>query len=333
MQTRVISTLVVAGLTLFTTATAQPTTSTTSSASFFLELAEAHAASAAGFGEFLATCPYSHRAADDPIVYPGQFGASHMHDFLGNVTTNASTTLQSLLVGGTTCNPVTDRSSYWVPTLYDAKNNPVPFEHVTFYYFVDTEPASALHPYPLGLRIIAGDAMANTPPSGPSRFKWGCLGAGNSSTTDFVVCPAGSKLEVLLDFPDCWNGTDLDSPNHKSHMAYSQAGKCPTTHPVPVPQLQYKLRYAAQGEVGMRLSTMSGAAITMHGDFFNAWDVQALDNRMNCLHQLIKCTEEGFPGTVDPTPLPTAPPSATATSTPPSPASLTPRSHLPVVRR
>lgn len=319
MNTRFISVIVFAGLALLTTAIAKPASPNNALNTF--ALAEAHAAGDAGFGEFLATCPMSHRLADDPIVLPNQPGASHMHDFFGSKVTDASSTLQSLLAGDTTCNPASDRSAYWVPTLYDAKQQPVFIEHVTIYYFVNVEPATSVQPYPQGLRVIAGDAMATALPPGPARFRWSCLGAPNSSSSDFVICPAGSKLEILLNFPDCWNGVDLDSADHKSHMAYSTAGKCPVTHPVPVPQLQYKLRYATPGEAGMRLSTMSGAAYTMHGDFFNAWEKSALENRIQCLRQLIKCTEAGFPGLVDPTP-----------ETPANP-NLRPRVFVPVVEK
>lgn len=247
------------------------------------------------FGEFVALCPLSHRAPDDPIVHPQHFGASHLHDFFGNVSTSATATVHSLLVAGTTCDPIADRSAYWVPTLFDARNVPIGLENVTIYYFVDVTPVGSVQPYPLGLKIIAGDAKATAPPT-PARYKWSCLGAPDSSTSDFVVCPPGAKLEVLLNFPDCWNGVDLDSVDHQSHMAYSAGGKCPASHPVPVPRLQFKLRYATRGEVGMRLS--SGAAHTMHGDFFNAWEPAALENRMNCLRTSVKCGPQGFDGPI-----------------------------------
>ena len=47
--------------------------------------------------EFNAACTYSHSFKDDPIVFPGLPGASHMHSFLGNRSTNANTTTESLL--------------------------------------------------------------------------------------------------------------------------------------------------------------------------------------------------------------------------------------------
>ena len=38
---------------------------------------------------FVENCRYSHQAPDDPIVFPGQPGASHQHTFVGNRTTSA----------------------------------------------------------------------------------------------------------------------------------------------------------------------------------------------------------------------------------------------------
>jgi hypothetical protein len=38
----------------------------------------------------------------------------------------------------------------------------------------------------------------------------------------------------------------------------------------------------------------SGAGYTVHGDFFNAWEQQAMENRTNCLRMLIKCGPQGL---------------------------------------
>ena len=66
--------------------------------------------------EFRATCGSSHRRQDDPIVFQNQPGVSHMHEFFGNRTTNAQSTLTSLRAGTTNCDPVSDKSAYSVPT-------------------------------------------------------------------------------------------------------------------------------------------------------------------------------------------------------------------------
>lgn len=259
-------------------------------------------AAAQEIGEFVAFCPFDHRAPNDPIVHPAMPGMSHSHEFMGNVTTAATTTLESLLAGASTCDPLTDRSAYWVPTLYAADNTIVAIDHATLYYSSDVDDPTTLQPFPPGLKMIAGQANATTPPAN-SVFKWSCQGEATASTSDFVTCPNGAKLELLLNFPDCWDGQNLDSADHKSHMAYNVNHACPASHPVALPRLQFKLRYATTGEAGMRLA--SGPGYTAHGDFFNAWEEDALQNRLECLYRQIKCGTAGFTP-VDPTATATA---------------------------
>ena len=66
---------------------------------------------------FVSACTFTHRAPDDPIVFFGRPGASHDHSFVGNTSTNASSTLESLLAAGTTCHRPGDTAAYWMPTL------------------------------------------------------------------------------------------------------------------------------------------------------------------------------------------------------------------------
>ncbi|MEU4742076.1 DUF1996 domain-containing protein [Actinosynnema sp. NPDC023658] len=247
--------------------------------------------------EFLAECPYSHRLPDDPIVAPNLPGASHMHSFFGNTSTNARTTTQSLLAGTSTCNPGVDLSSYWVPTLY-ADNQPVEPTGTTFYYLgegVRDDVIARIQPFPLGLRIVAGNAKA-TAPDASTISRWSCLHAGQvGASKDFVNCPAGTMLESYLDFPQCWNGRDLDSTDHKSHMSYPVNGDCPSTHPVPVPKLRQVLRYPVNGDPS-RFRLASGPGYTMHGDFFNAWPEAELARRVHdCINPIIKCGADGHP--------------------------------------
>ena len=56
-----------------------------------------------------------------------------------------------------------------------------------------------------------------------------------------------------IDVCSCWDGKNLDSPDHKSHVAYpvagaqtftgsSVGGACPSTHPVKIPQIMLEVR-------------------------------------------------------------------------------------------
>ena len=113
-------------------------------------------------GLFNTPCGFSHRAADDPIVFPGRPGASHMHDFLGNSSTGAGSTLDSLRAGGTVCFRQTDRSAYWVPMLIVDGYRVAPRNSNIYYRTAGREPAS-IQPFPQGLKVIAGDAHAHAP--------------------------------------------------------------------------------------------------------------------------------------------------------------------------
>jgi hypothetical protein len=122
---------------------------------------------------------------------------------------------------------------------------------------------------------------------------WGCLGGGASSET-IVRCPAGSALELILNFPDCWDGRRSDSRDHQSHMAYSAADACPGSHPVPVPQIQFKIRWPTLGGPGVVLAT--GPGYSAHGDFMNGWEPAALQSRIDaCLKPIVKCGADGRP--------------------------------------
>jgi hypothetical protein len=74
-------------------------------------------AQGASSGQFVLRCTYSHTLADDPIVFPNQPGASHLHDFFGNKPFDAFSTVNSLLKGETRpCRIPSDTAGYWAPT-------------------------------------------------------------------------------------------------------------------------------------------------------------------------------------------------------------------------
>jgi hypothetical protein len=263
-------------------------------------LAQAAAAPLRG-SEFRANCFSSHRRGDDPIVRPGQPGASHIHEFFGNRTANASSTLQSLSLGTTNCDPKVDLSSYWTPTLYK-NGQPVAPESVTVYYQGITNPRGAVA-VPRGFKYVVGNALATSPDQNPSA-RWSCVGY-PAASRDFMNCPPGSKLETYLDFPTCWDGVRLDSPNHRDHMAWGiggVGGTCPSTHPVAVPRLELLITYPVNGG-GLTLGgTRNGVNVTnapgytFHGDFFNAWDARELQRRVtNCINAGYICGTDGNP--------------------------------------
>lgn len=187
-------------------------------------------------GEFLAICHFCHENTHDFIVHPCEPGVSHSHTYFGSTDVDAFSNFNTIKMSNTSCLPESDKSAYWVPSLYYNGNFIPPRDGIRVYYhLLYPDYGYAIQPLPLGLRIIA------------RKFKWSCFGGnGASSTTNFVYCGSGD-LELLVNFPDCWDGVRLDSSDHQSHMTYSQQGSCPNTHPKLVPRVQYKMRYPIPG--------------------------------------------------------------------------------------
>jgi hypothetical protein len=247
--------------------------------------------------EFNAACAANHHLSDDPIVFPGMAGASHNHTFMGNTTTNANTTLASLQAGTSNCNPVLDKSAYWIPTLYANGQAVDPLGTVTVYYGSRLKDPSRTQPFPLGFRMIAGDAKQQTDtPDHQGNHFW-CAGPGGEvgRTADGVmpICAPTANLNYQLVFPDCWDGVHLDSPNHKAHLSNVVDGACPAAFPVPIPNLSFVIAYPL-GLDTTNVTLASGTTFSMHGDFYNAWDENAQAERVrNCIDQAAKCNSAG----------------------------------------
>jgi hypothetical protein len=255
-------------------------------------------ANAVRVAEFNAACTYSHSFKDDPIVFPGLPGASHMHSFLGNRSTNANTTTESLMANtSSSCGPALDHSAYWIPTLYE-RGVAVEPRGVTVYYGSRLPDTTRTVPFPQGFRMIAGDAKRQvaTPSGAPGQF-W-CAGpggeTGRSADGNWPICAQTANLTYQLVFQDCWDGVHLDSPDHKSHVSYTTIdGKCGGAFPVAIPNVSFVIDYNTHGSAdGYTLA--SGMASSMHGDNFFAWDDAALGHRVkDCIVQKAKCNTAG----------------------------------------
>jgi len=238
-------------------------------------------------GQFVVECPFSHALPDDPIVYPGDSGASHLHAFFGNVTANADSTLDSLLDQGTTCEQQQDTASYWAPALLDNGQLIKPVKSVAYYRAgVGVDPESVVA-FPAGLMMIAGDPMA-TEAQPTSVVAWSC-GSGGMRDELPPSCPPDRGLRLDITFPDCWDGKNLDVDGHRTHMHYSSNGQCPSSHPVSVPQLIFSVAYPVHGDAS-QLQLASGGLMTGHADFINSWDQEKLEEEVAlCIGRDIVC--------------------------------------------
>lgn len=167
----------------------------------------------------------------------------------------------------TTCTYSEDFSNYWTASLYFRSPENGTFQRVpqfanvglqqdggmTVYYMPYSAKNNKMTAFKPGFRMIAGDpgVKKSNRPSICHR----CLGNGegfapcdNKDTAELPnkFCPKGIRATII--FPSCWDGKNLDSPDHKSHMAYSNSGglgtpNCPSTHPVAVPQVMYEIMW------------------------------------------------------------------------------------------
>ena len=239
-------------------------------------------------GNFVVDCGFAHRLGDDPIVSPGVPGAAHDHSFFGNETTDAFSTASTLVGGPTLCHRRQDRSAYWVPTML-VNGRPVLPLGAAIYYRRGTY-AEAQVP-PNGLRMIAGDPRATSPQNAEHVF-WNCEAQG-LATPDVPVCPLDPRysLRLHVDFPECWDGVNLDSADHVSHLAYATAGECPASHPVPIPSLRLVVRFPVTGV--QRLALSSGSINSGHADVFFAWRGKQLKRLIRrCLNGRHQCSRK-----------------------------------------
>jgi hypothetical protein len=257
-------------------------------------------------GAFRVVCDAARYAKDDPIVFPGEPGKAHLHLFWGNTAVNASSTNDSLRrSGNSTCaGGIANRSGYWVPTIMDtATGKVVPPTFANMYYktgFGGVDPRTIQTP-PAGLRMIAGDGMDGT--QGPDEASYfGCAERyiGNVAALP-TQCSASEDMSVTINFPQCWDGRNLDSPDHKSHMAFTSSNNnrgCPASHPVALPAISINARFDVTPSSDLRKWRLSSdmygtdrpAGLSLHGDWMNGWD-QGIFERLvrNCLNRNVDC--------------------------------------------
>ncbi|MCC3763538.1 DUF1996 domain-containing protein [Glycomyces sp. TRM65418] len=246
--------------------------------------------------EFQANCTISHTAHDDPIVFPDRPGASHHHTFLGNTGTDAYSTPASLQEGGTTCLVPADRSAYWFPTLFNGDEPALSTWHQVIYYKSGVEDYTTVVPFPAGLRFVVGDPRATTEEfqNAPGTVEGYECGESAHNYTFPAHCPDYSWLNIRYQAPSCWDGVNLDSPDHRSHMAYPVGGTCPASHPVPVPMLEFKIHFPVNGDMS-QVRLASGAGASWHYDFMNAWEPETLAALVeHCVNGGLQCDSRGY---------------------------------------
>lgn len=243
-----------------------------------------------GVSAFRTFCRPSHFGFIDPIIYPGLSRASHLHLFYGNTSVNEHSNLDALATtGASTCTGgIANRSSYWAPAMVDTRTGVPVYDYSTYHGGVEAYyksgyqgvAPSEITNLPPGLRIIAGSSNSSGP---QDRIHFTCRNAGGNSDV-IIPCPVGDYLIMRIQFPQCWDGVNLDAADHKSHMAYGRhpsAGGtpgCPASHPVAIPEITLGFHYLVrEGDdpSAWRLSSDvydGPGGYSAHADWVNGWD-------------------------------------------------------------
>ena len=270
-----------------------------------LVFATAPDASADPRGVFVVRCAYSHSLPDDPILHPGEPGASHLHDFFGNTTTNAMSTIGEMRHGTTTCVFARDTAGYWFPAAYLGDTPVVPTFSKTYYFGVA---GSVVEPIPRGLQLVGGDAAA-TSGAQNVHVSWHCGAKGTDRTPKAdhpYDCTRYANRWSFVDglvgrveFPSCWDGIGLGPTD----LAYPVRGACPAGYGHRLPLVRMQVHFGildpcagaapcrpggAGDNVTLRLA--SGPYYTLHADFWNTWRQVSLERLIErCLNEHVLC--------------------------------------------
>ncbi|MGC0210443.1 DUF1996 domain-containing protein [Streptomyces levis] len=272
-------------------------------------------------GSFTTNCGTNeneNRNSDNVIVAPGvSNGAQHQHDYVGNQSNNAFASDEDLANAQTTCQNQGDKSSYFWPVLriqdgsqdidqgqpgggQDGNVGKIVEPAEAQLKFVGNRTSDVVA-MPKALRIITGDAKSFTNGLNNANTSWSCTGFEDRQVTDkYPICPQGSSVVRTSNFQSCWDGQNIDSANHRTHVDFVEAdGTCSNGFQA-IPQLQVRLVYDVQapqinnGQVQNAFAVDSfpeqlHKPITDHNDFINFFDEDVMNEMVQCINNGEDC--------------------------------------------
>ncbi|MEU3462960.1 DUF1996 domain-containing protein [Streptomyces sp. NPDC006733] len=266
----------------------------------------------ASTGTFTSECGHNqngHLNPDNVIVAPGvSNGAHHMHDYVGNVSTDAFSVNSSLAAAGTTCVNQDQSTYYWPVTRLLGSGNErdagAPgggqdlnvgsiLEPADVTLTFTGSPVGKVTAMPRFMRIITGDAKAFTSGPADANASWSCTGFENRQLTDkYPLCPQNSDVVRTFNFQSCWDGRNIDSANHRTHVDFALPnGACPRGLAA-IPELEMRLVYDVPGGALFAVDSFPEQLhkpVTDHGDFINVMTDGLMNKAVRCINSGQKC--------------------------------------------